>query len=269
MLRYYCFLLFVLVFISCNKYDEIELTEHTNIQVSCEGVFTQENKYHTFTFKLSSGIGSGETEIPTGISMTIKTPTELISFTEVKPAQFRSDVPFSGQYGGDYNISFNYKDKTHSAHTKMPKFITIDSIKLDTANYSDEYNGPPLVHAYFDNFEPDQYMRFELYTRDSLDTNIWIPTKYPIYKTLKLPTGEDLRITLPLESGPIPFIQGTKMKLKTFIISTDIGEYLKNIADYTNSQLSNGKDYNPPYFFSNNAYGLCYGAKTDSIIFDY
>lgn len=257
---------------SCEKSIlDVNLTEHTERRIVGEGKFTDSLKKHQFQFTLSNNLGSTEQTYTSEVSMLIKTPEGPITFNRVGHGLFESEEPFKGEYGANYTIQFSYKGNVHEVVTVMPQPINVRSYNFyesDSVIFSANGRISMVVDS-----PVNQYLKFDIYRADTLSLasdTIWNKMQLPVYRIARVFAGDSTIVSLPFEPKDFFYVvKGDLIKLKTHTISEDVGLYLNKLRNYVTSELVNSQFYNPPYYYSNEAYGLGYGTITDSIIFQY
>lgn len=264
---------FALLFISCKKEPiALSLTPHTEQKIIGEGFFTDSLQKARFTFTLSNDLGSTDIIYADEVTLLVKTPDGPVSFSRIEKGVYESDVPFKGIYGANYTIQFSYRGDVHQIVTAMPEPIVINAVYFSKLNADSTEIGLGRVDLNISS-SVDQYMKFELSIADRLqlpEDTVWNVTSMPVYRIVKLPAGDSVNISLPIKVTDEFYIENKELvKLKTYIISQDVGEYLIKLRDYVTSELVNSQSYNPPYYYSNSAYGLGYGMIVDSLIYQY
>lgn len=269
----YILLIFMFLTVGCNKQAlNVNLTTHTEQKVVGEGIFTDSLKKHQFLFTLTNNLGKENVIYASDINLTIESAGGTIDFVEIGPGTYESVVPFRGEYGQNYTISFDYEGINHAVETEMPWPIQVNeyifqefdstfnlsSIANITMNVSTDYN---------------QYLKYDLYKADNdslpADT-VWVEAPVPVYRVVSVSAGDSVNVRLDIVPNDDFYVgSGDLIKVKTYVISDDIGEYLIKLKSYLTSELVNSQFYNPPYFYSNEAYGLGFGTVVDSVIYQY
>lgn len=264
----------VLVLFGCNKKPlNVNLTPHTEQKIVGEGFFTDSMMNHQFLFTLSNNLGKDNVIYADEVNLLVKTSGAIISFTRIDSGLFEADVPFKGEYGQDYTIQFSYKGTVHEVETKMPEPIVFNEYYFPEM---DTFNNSIFVENMSFNVSSDieQYVKFDISTADpsqvSLEDTTWTEIQLPVYRVVKVPAGDSSVITLSLNNHERFNINDNDLiRLETSIISEDVGEYLLRLQNYVTSELINSQFYNPPYYYSNEAYGLGYGTIVDSVFMQY
>lgn len=265
--------LFALLFVSCKKEPiALSLTPHTEQKIIGEGFFTDSLQKVRFTFTLSNNLGSTDVIFADEVNLLVKTPDGPISFSKIEQGIYESDVPFKGIYGANYTIQFSYRGDVHQIVTAMPEPIVINDIYFGSRNSDSLLVGLGTVDLNVDS-PVNQYLKFELSIAERFqlpEDTVWNVANMPVYRIVEIPAGDSVNVSLPISFTDQFYVEnGDLIQLKTYIISQDVGEYLIKLRDYVTSELVNSQSYNPPYYYSNSAYGLGYGMIVDSLIYQY
>ena len=263
----------VLTTFGCVKnFTGIDLTSHTEQKIVGEGYFTDSLMKHQFLFTVSNNLGSTELNYAQGVSLLIKTPEGIRSFSQIGDGLFESDEVFKGSFGANYTIQFTYKGDVHEVETIMPSPILINAVDYQIFDSINGYNGQGEISMNISS-PIDQYMQFKLFkgfVEPSSGDTIWNETILPVYRIAKINAGDSLMMRLPFEEYDLFYLNETSLiKIKTRIISTDVGEYLLKLKNYVQNELINNQSYNAPFYYSNEAYGLGYGTILDSLMHQY
>lgn len=259
--------LFTLFFFSCKKDTlEVDLTNHENRHIVGEGYFTDSLMKHQFRFSLSTNLGDTDTAFVNEVSMLVKTPTEIIDYVNIGDGLFEAETAFKGEYGEDYTIQFSYNGTIHQIETEMPEPIEVldyEFVDFDSVSFIPPNSGPITIKL---NSDRTQFLKFDLFRghTDFAGDTIWTKSPIPVYRVVNLSIGDSLNVIIPDDERFIA--QGDLAMLKTYIISKDVGDYLVRMRSYITSELVNSQFYNPPYYYSNSAYGLGYGTIVDSVV---
>lgn len=273
-MRLNSYIAFLILFaFSCDKENvNISLTAHEEQKIVGEGFFTDSLKKHQFLFTVSNNLGSNYVDFVNAVDLSITAPDAIHSFSNIGDGLFESDEPFKGEYGANYTIQFSYKESTHEIETKMPSPIIINDVIYQVFDSILGYSGQGEISMNIDS-PSEQYLQFELYKariEPFTGDTTWNETDLPVYRIAKINGGENVALRLPIEFYDSFLLQeGDLIKIKTSIISKDVGEYLLRLKNYVQNELVNNQSYNAPYFYTNEAYGLGYGTILDSLIHQY
>lgn len=261
------------LFIRCKKdVIALSLTPHTEQKIIGEGFFTDSLQKSRFTFTLSTNIGDTNAVYANDVGLLIKTPDGPVSFSKISEGIYESDVPFKGVYGANYTIQISYRGDVHQIVTTMPSPVVINEVSVSPQSGDTSFTNLGTIDLKISS-PVNQFLRFELATADRLklpEDTVWNVIKMPVYRIAALSAGDSLNISLPINFNDQFYIKkGDLIRLKTYIISQDVGQYLIELRDYVTSDLANSQSYNPPYYYSNSAYGLGYGVIIDSLIYEY
>jgi hypothetical protein len=279
MSKWYLFPVFVLVFYACKKDVPVPLSPHQNPYVVIEGMFTDSLKKHQFTFTLTSNLGSSDPSPATAENVQIETPTGVVNYVHLGNGLYESETAFKGIYGENYTISFNYQGKNHTVITRMPypvnysefDFYPIIETSYDSLGFSVPKSKPVI---YFNAETPvEQYLSFKFFIAEQdylpADTN-WNEIEIPFYRIIRLKAGLNENINLPFDLSDQVYPLNTDLiKIEFRALSKDFANYLLKLKDYEKGVASDDQFYNPPFFFSNEAYGIAFGTVIDSVIYQY
>ncbi|NOQ70583.1 MAG: hypothetical protein GQ574_01190 [Crocinitomix sp.] len=263
----------VIIAFACTKnFIGIDLTSHTEQKIVGEGYFTDSLMKHQFLFTVSNNLGSTELNYAQEVGLLVKTPEGIRSFSQIGDGLFESDEEFKGTYGANYTIQFSYKGDVHEVETIMPSPISINEVDYQVFDSLNGYGGQGEISMNISS-PIDQYMQFKLF-RGSIEASsgdtLWNEIILPVYRIAKINAGDNLDMRLPIEDYDSFYLTSSSLiKIKTSIISTDVGEYLLKLKNYVQNELINNQSYNAPFYYSNEAYGLGYGTILDSLIHQY
>jgi hypothetical protein len=279
MSKVYLFLVFLLAFYACEKDVPVPLSPHKNPYVVIEGMFTDSLKKHQFTFTLTSNLGSSDPSPASAENVQVETPTGVVNYVHLGNGVYESETAFEGIYGENYTISFNFQGKNASVVTQMPypinysefDFYPIIDPGTDSLGFAIPKSKPVI------NFNAEspvaQYLNFKFFIADQdylpADTN-WNEIKIPFYRLIYLQAGLTANITLPFDASDQVFPTTTDLvKIEFRSLSKDYANYALKLKDYEKGVSSDDQFYNPPFFFSNEAYGIAFGTVIDSVIYQY
>ena len=260
----------ILFSFSCKKKNiPVKLSPHTEQKIVAEGFITDSIQKQQFKFTLSNNIESDTILSANEVSLIVKTPDGVRSFSKIQDGVFESDEAFKGIYGEEYTIQFSYLGNVHDIKTKMPHPVKFNSFSFyQFSEDMDIFDKKKFLM----NISSDvhQYVRYEIFSatlsEEDTDTT-WVKHVQPIYQFLEI-TAED---SVEIKAPDLPFFptKGLLVKIKTYLLSPQVAGYLSKLEKYLTNELSNKQFYNPPYYYSNHAYGLGYCTIVDSIIHQY
>ena len=268
----YCTILVLLC--ACNKSSNlnVKLTPYDEQKIIGDGYFTDSLKKHQFLFTLSTDLGKNYKNYPTGVKFEIETPSGVQKFIDKGSGIFESEEMFKGNYGDMYTIRFTYNDTVHKIDTKMPFPIELNESYFHEFGTDIFTSRLGTVGLNIKNTQI-QYLRFDLFIADKTklpEDTVWIQTPLPVYRVAKLPVGDSVTVNLPIKvDDSFQVSYDDLVMVKTYMISKKVGDYLINLEGYVTSESQNNQFYNPPYYYSNEAYGLGYGTIVDSIVHQY
>ena len=272
----YSFLV-LLSFTQCQKEPEdVILSPHTEEKIVGEGYFTEEFKKHRFKFTKSQGIDFSGKIQEENVSLLIKTPTGPITYSSIGNGVFESDEAFQGIYGEKYTVQFSYLGTVHEAETIMPDSVEVTDITFNSFFEEDSLFIPDssnidVTVSITKSTPSTAYLGYEILngTINTASDTIWEKYITPIFRIEALTQGFN-SITLPIPATAEIFVkEGKLIKVRTLVYSADVGDYLLRMKNYVESELINSQFYNPPYYYSNGAYGLGYGVLIDSAVYQY
>jgi hypothetical protein len=270
--NFYIVFILMIVF-ACKKANtNINLTSHTEQKIVGEGFFTDSLMKHQFLFTLSNDLGSNHLNYANEVSLLIKTPEGIETFSLIGEGLFESDEEFKGEYGENYTIQFSYKGDVHEIETIMPSPVAINEVYYQVFDSINGYGGQGEISMNISS-PKEQYLQFSLlegFYDPILDDTLWNQLRLPVYRIAKINAGDSLITELPIENSDYFFLTSESLlKIKLSIISKDVGEYLLRLRNYVQSELVNNQSYNPPFYYTNEAYGLGYGTIIDSLLHQY
>ncbi len=268
---YSIFMLFFLF--SCDKeIIDIELTPIDQQRLVVEGHFTDSLQKNTFTITWTQRLGSQTPSYASNIDLSIITPSGTEIFEEIGPGTYQSQHAFKGEYGENYRIEFNKDGLTHFREIQMPQPVEIPNVQYDVFD-SASYSTTPLAVDLYITSPVEQYLRYTLSSADLSgmgEDTAWFKLPLPIYNVTRVPMGDSILVKLSLDNDNLnQAFYGLLLKIELEVITSEVGEYLQSLKNYSTNATQEGKLLNPPYYYSNEAYGLGYGAITYEIIHKY
>lgn len=263
-MRYFVYIgLYIsLAFLGCKKNEiNVNLTPHEEQRIVGEGVITQHFDQQQFLFSLSNALGNEEQSLTNDPVLLMKTPEGVIQFISGSDGWYFSEVPFQGVPGSKYTIQFTYKGEIHEAVTTMPYPAEVKSLQLpDTNELPPPYsiNELTLILA----SDTVQYVHIDLFHK----SDEWQEIPIPVYQKHQLNKDTNQALQLLLEGVNIPILnKGDSLLIVSKTLSADVSVYLDQLQSYVTNDVVNSQYYNPPYYYSNGAYGLGYGSFVDSL----
>ncbi len=249
---------------SCDKeIIDIDLSSMDQQRLVVEGNFTDSLQKNTFTVTWTQRLGSQLPSYAAGVDLSIETPYGTELFEEVGPGTYQSLNEFKGDYGEDYRINIKKDGITHSREIKMPEPIEIVNATFQEFDSINTFSAPLQLNFHI-NSTIEQCLRFKIETANPtvlLSDTIWTEYKLPIYRIARIPAGDSVFVALPIEiNDNIQVFFNSLIRIQLEVIPTAIGDYLVNLKNYSTNNTQEGKLLNPPYFYSNEAYGLGYGS---------
>ena len=245
----------------CSKKTiDLDLTQHVDQKLVVEGRISNVVERQEFTCSLTSDFGATAPDAVTDADITIYTDEGIYHFSHSAGGLYGSDVPFAGIPGQTYSIEILWKGEIYDAETIMASPVYIDSVWSNTT--SAIFQGTQQDIKVRLGSEADQYIRYKIYAPalDSITSDtIWTEYPVPVYWVTPVFAAPNQIVTLPANDHYFHFDSTDRIKIEVYSISTDIGEYLLELRDYMNKELPNSQYHNPPFFYSNDAYGMGYG----------
>lgn len=256
------------VVLACEKAVPVDLTDYDKPKLVVEGQITNTLETQTFQITSTANLGSKKADPVDGVELEIKTPNGLIQFSSEGQGKYESEIPFAGTPGAWYKIIFSYNGTEHSVTTQMPAEISLDSFSLFVASGIVSAGSPSIVLDL--NSAQTQYFRYDLFKLDktSADSN-WISMDIPVYETHLAESGSNLYWIDQVSSSTYYFDSTDVARIIVYSLSADVASYLKKLKDFMNYEPKGGRYENPPYYFSNEAYGLGYGTVVDTAYFSF
>jgi hypothetical protein len=258
-----CFLL-----IACDKAVPVDLTDYDKPKLVVEGRITNKVELQKFQITSTANLGSDQANPIDNVALEVKTPGGIVGFNSLGQGKYESEIPFAGSPGAWYKIDFSYNGIDHSANTQMPAEISLDNFTLLVEDGFMPSGSPSILLDL--NSAQTQYFRFDLYKLDktSADSN-WISMEVPVYETHLAESGSNLYWIDYVSSSFYYFDSTDVARIIVYSLSADVAAYLKKLKDFMNYEPKGGRYENPPYYFSNEAYGLGYGSVADTAYFSY
>ena len=265
-----CSSLFALILLnSCVKSIPVDLTDHDEKRLVAEGKITDQNELQEFKITWTANLGTEIPETVNDVQLVVNTPSGDVYYSAVGNGKYISDTPFAGIPGESYTISLTRDGTTHSVTTVMPGAVEIDSFKLATTI------GIPM------SFQPgvsltltsdqSQYFRYDLYKlhKPSLPDSLWTNVEIPVYEVFALYPGQQSLVLDQIGTDLYQFDTTDVAKIFVYSISQDVYSYLNKLRTLMTAEPKGGKFENPPYYYSNEAYGLGYGTIVDSAYYSF
>lgn len=260
-----CIPIFILFLVSCQDWN-FQLSPHEEKKLVVNGYFTNQIETQEFTVSWSNGFGSENPEWFDGLDLEISGPGGIYSFTAQGQGRYTSDVAFAGQEGAYYTIRFEHAGITYEALTQMPYSIAINDFEIHEAGYG-YYNYPEILVSLTS--AQTQYIGYKLYKLDqsALPDTVWLDEEIPFLWTMEVKSGNNLIQLYYQRDYYFNFYSKDLVRLYVYSLSKDVAEYIQDLSEFMGSETNGGKYQNPPYFYSNEAYGLGYGTVIDSAFF--
>lgn len=259
----YIFLSLLAMF-ACNKETiDINLSTLDKQYLVVEGRLSDSLTRPVFTCTWTQQLGAQIPAMALGVNLTVETPDGIEAFSEIAPGTYRAENPFLAEYGKEYTIKFIQGGVSHDRKIKMPQPVNIVNSFFQHIDSSAAYTQPLLLN--FNISSPlEQYLRYTVATANPPmpdEDTIWTTYNFPVYDVAKIPAGVANAVALNFESANyIEIYKDLIIRIELEIIAADVGLYLSNLKNYSTNATEEGKLLNPPYYYSNEAYGLGYGS---------
>lgn len=268
-MRYGWIFLLVLVFVisGCSKEIPVDLTDYDQKRLVVEGKITDAYETQKFSITWTSNLGADHIETAEDVYLTVTTPTGLINYYPVGEGIYESEVPFAGIPGEYYTISF-YRDGTaHSVTTQMPGALTIENFSMVTTNGIPFYTVPSIYLTMTS--DQKQYFRYDVFKLDNVSgpAPMWVNTQVPVYEVRALEPGQQQVVLNQLNTSLYSFDSSDVAQVIIYSLSNDVGQYLDQLRNFMTAEPKGGKYENPPFYYSNEAYGLGYGTSIDTLYY--
>lgn len=269
-MKLYLFIFVLLLLNSCNDKINLELTDYDRKELVAEGVFSPVNEFQRVKITWTTNLGELTEQFADSVKLTVDTWGGTVNFTYLDSGVYQSDVPFAFTPLNYLKIELSRDGVIHSVVTQMPADLTISSFSItpDNSVYSPYKNMVLNINS-----NAVQYFRYDLFSLDKLQLpdTVWTNLNIPIYQTAKVAAGAQ-SITLDDQSQDVLGIQGWSfdssqvIKIVTHTLSPDVATYLYQLKTFATAEPKGARYENPPYYFSNGAYGLVYGTYSDTAI---
>lgn len=261
-----CLICFVLL--ACEKAVPVDLTDYDKPKLVVEGRITNQLEIQKFQIMSTANLGSTMADPIDNVALEINTPGGIIPFNSLGQGKYESEIPFAGIPGAWYEINFSYNGITHTATTQMAAEVSVDDFSLAVASGIMTTGSPSIMLGI--NSAQAQYFRYDLFKLDktSADTN-WISMGIPVYETHATQSGSNFYWIDQVNSSSYYFDSTDVARIIVYSLSTDVVSYLKKLKDFMEYEPKGGRFENPPYYFSNEAYGLGYGSVADTAYFSF
>ena len=252
---------FVVAISSCKKNEiDVTLTPHEEQRIVGEGLISQHYDHQRFLFSLSNALGNEKQSFTNDPVLLMKTPEGIIHFISDTDGWYHSEIPFQGVPGEKYSIQFTHKGEIHEAKTTMPYPAGVNAVLLpDTTLATFPYSTGSLTLELTS--DTAQYVHFDLFHKH--DT--WTEIPIPVYQKHLLKQDSAQTVFLTIDNGFPLLHQGDSLLIISKTLSKDVSDYLDDLQLYVTNDVVNSQYHNPPYFYTNGAYGLGYGSHVDSL----
>jgi len=214
-----------------------------------------------FTCTWTQPLGSQKPAIASGVNLTVETPYGTEAFIEILPGTYRAENVFLAEYGKEYTIKFDLEGQHHER-----KITMVQPVEIVTTHFQpvDSTFGQSLALSFDVSSPIDQYFRYKIATASLPlfeEDTVWTQHVFPVYDVTKIPAGIGNMIALNLESANyIQVYKDVIIRIELEVITEDVGLYLTQLKNYSTNATEEGKLLNPPYYYSNEAYGLGYAS---------
>lgn len=256
-----------ILIISCEKEVNTDLTDFDRQIPVCEGHLTTNFQSQRFKITWCSNLES-ETEIyADDFNVDVDTVGGTVAFLNMGQGEYVSEIPFACTPGKFYTINFSRNTETHTAITQVANFISIDSFSLIV---DINFNGRADINLNI-NSASQQHLRFDLqqYKSHLLTDTVWQSINIPVYEFYSVNPGINWLYINSLQNG-LSFTDSTEVfRIITYSLSDDVVSYLNDLKSFMEKVPNGGRYENPPYYYTNEAYGLGYGTSIDTAWFTY
>lgn len=264
-MRLVLFISVIVMLAACGKQElNIELTPHQNKKLTIEGTITDSTQQQIIKCSYTTDFGDSLATTVTDANIKVYTDEGVYSYSHLGSGAYVSDVAFAGIYGQDYEVVVEHDGNSHVALTKMPSPVYLDSVSVYRTS-TGLFSSTQVIDLTLGS-EADQFIRYKLYQREITGADsVWQEIPIPVYWVTPVIAAPNQIIELPVEENYLNL--SGDIKLEVYSLSSDIGYYLLELSDYMKKELPNSQFHNPPYFYSNEAYGMFYGMCRDTIYY--
>ena len=263
----FLFILALVMLAGCTKSIPVKLTDYNERKLVVEGKITDVNTIQEFKITWTANLGAATIENADDAKLSVGTPAGPVDFIHTGKGVYQSAVPFAGIPGEMYTISFSREEITHSVHTRMPGNVSIDSFKM-ASTYGLPYDRSPSIFLTLSS-DQEQYFRYDLFRlkKEDFPDSVWTNIEIPVYEAFKVNPGQQQVTMKPIYTNLYLFDSTDVVKIFVYSLSEDVYLYLDKLRKFMTAEPKGGKYENPPYYYSNEAYGLGYGTSVDSAYF--
>ena len=170
-----------------------------------------------------------------------------------------------------YTFEIGWQKNTHEYITTIEELPQIDIADLRTEDPLNRHINLNLIHSKLGT----RYYLFKFFTGivESGDT-IWndLSTDLSSTGTFVLEFGQNDDV---IETGPWPvpipeesdLAQGTFFKMEVHCINKRLFDYMEGVRTLSTGDLYSGYPTNPPFMFSNQAYGVVFNSAVTSVVY--
>jgi hypothetical protein len=254
------------VLCACSEQNiSVELTESDKV-INAEGFITDNFETQYFEFHFSSDLGD---ETPPvfleDVNLVVHTEDGDIVYDHDYQGRYRSRTPFQGNPGESYIFEFSQDGKSYYAETAMPYPCTVDSV-YHISEFLDpvDLDGVRITVSSLS----DQYIGYNFYYFNHFDSS-WQRISTPVYWVNPVVATAGQTINLNPPSVPFFYNYGDSARLDLISYSNDVGDYLLDLRTYMTTGQVNNQFFNPPSFYTGNAFGMAYGRIVDTHYFSF
>lgn len=260
--------LICVLFSTCEKSVPVNLTDYDKPTLVAEGRISNTMEIQKFQITSTANLGSTNAAPVNDVLLTVKTPDGTVQFISQGQGIYESEIPFAGIAGEWYTIDLLYNGITHSVTTQMAAEIDVTYCSLSTANGIYTLGLPAILLELTS--AQKQHFRYDIFKLDkySPDSN-WINLGIPVYETHVAESGSYLYSINQVNSSSYYLDSTDVARIIVYSLSEDVALYLSKLKSFMNYEPKGGRYENPPYYFTNEAYGLGYGSVVDTAYFSF
>ncbi len=259
----FLFVSVVISLISCDK-NKIKIDSQIKKEIILNGKFSNIKEYQFFDIYYSQDLlALGQNYVDHANLKMIKEDS-IFQFNHIGDGMYKSNIKFKGIAGKDYEINLTHKGIKSSVKTKMPHTLAVNNFTLSV-----EDNSSTLLLLEIDINSPvNQYFGYNLFISDSLgvlNDTIWEEKEIELTNIYQVNAGINAKIQLRDINLFLNDLDHATIRLEIYTLSNDVAKYLIDLKDFLHTQSTSNQSINPPFFFSNDHYGLAFGTSISTI----
>ena len=254
----YILILFIYFFSfsSCNK-TELKISPIESNTIIVNGTISNVLEIQKINLKNNYSITTTNSSYINDATIYITYQNNSYNFQYSSNGDYLSSQPLKIENGSDYSLHINHKNISIESQSTMPYPITINTVDSTQMGIEISLTSPI-----------SQYFVFKLYVANTDGTNnntIWseiinnqevFPVQGISNETIQIFSNETNLINSYVDS----------IKIDLYPITKKIATYLELLSEYRKNQSTTNEHKNPPFYYSNEVFGLVYGSPITTII---